>query len=153
LCKQGPGRPGDTNGGPAVVLRQEFPNDLHQLPALRAFVRSACRNAWGAEGSEEALILLELAVGEVAANIILHAYKGQKGPPIEVVVDVNQDRVCVSFYHGGEDFDPSSARPPSFDGSRETGFGLYLVEQAVDEVRYGRDDRGRAGIHLVKSRT
>jgi anti-sigma regulatory factor (Ser/Thr protein kinase) len=136
-----------------VVLRQEYPSDLHQLPALRAFVRSACREAWSAERSEEALTLLDLAVGEVGSNIILHAYKGEKGPPIELVVDTDPDRVCVSFYHGGEDFDPSSARPPAFDGSRESGFGLYLVGQAVDEVRYGRDDRGRSAIHLFKSRT
>jgi anti-sigma regulatory factor (Ser/Thr protein kinase) len=38
------------------------------------------------------------------------------------------------------------------DGSQESGFGLYLIEQSVDDVRYYGDARGRNCIALVKRR-
>jgi anti-sigma regulatory factor (Ser/Thr protein kinase) len=38
------------------------------------------------------------------------------------------------------------------NGSQESGFGIYLIIQSVDEVRYYRDERGRNCIALVKAR-
>ena len=40
--------------------------------------------------------------------------------------------------------------PPALDGSRESGFGIYLITKSVDDVRYSRDERGRNCIALVK---
>jgi anti-sigma B factor antagonist len=42
--------------------------------------------------------------------------------------------------------------PPAFDGSRQGGFGVYLIKQTVDEVHYFCDARGRCGVRLVKKR-
>jgi len=136
-----------------VRSARQFESDLRHLAPIRAFVRDACRDAWGEQGSDETLIRLDLAVTEAATNIIRHAYEGESGRPIELVIEADADQVCITLYHRGRDFDPSVVEPPVFDGSREGGFGLYLIEQAVDEVRYFRDDQGRCGIRLVKKRT
>ncbi|MCI0455969.1 MAG: ATP-binding protein [Gemmataceae bacterium] len=147
-------------------VSKEFASDLPQLAAIRAFVRQECVRAWcrgvsaettpptadEAQKGEEALARLELALGEAAANIILHAYRGQGGRPIEVRVEAAPEQVCVWLFHEGEGFDPQSAPPPVFDGSHETGFGLYLIRQCVDEVEYCRDERGRHGVRLLKKR-
>jgi len=135
-----------------VQLRQDFQSDLRVLADMRAFVREGCRRAWGVEGDHETLHQLDLAVTEAATNIIRHAYQGDPGRPIEMVIEADADQVCVGLFHEGEDFDPAEAPPPTFDGSREGGFGLYLIQQAVDEVRYFRDERGRCGLHLIKKR-
>src|SRR5262245_28740411 len=123
-----------------VTLRREYSSDLRQLAAMRALVRDACRRAWGAASDDEAVGLLELALDEAATNVILHAYQGQEGRPIELVVEADADRACVALYHHGRDFDPCAAPPPDFSGARESGFGLYLMQQSVDEVRYQRDE-------------
>lgn len=129
-----------------------FTSDLCQLAEMREWVRDACRSVWGAKASSEAIDMLELALDEAATNIILHAYQKRQGQPIEITVEVDADRASVSLYHAGCAFDPGSIPPPSFDGTRESGFGLFLIRQSVDEVEYLRDERGRCGIRLVKKR-
>jgi anti-sigma regulatory factor (Ser/Thr protein kinase) len=129
-----------------------FSSDLAQLAEIRAFVRGVCARAWGAPPGDEALCELDLAVSEAASNIIRHAYRGQTGQPIELVVDAGADSARISMYHRGQDFDPTKAAPPVFDGTREGGFGLYLITQSVDEVVYARDGSGRCETRLVKNR-
>jgi len=133
-----------------LLARREYTSDLNQLCDMRAFVRDACQEVWGADTSKEAINLLELAIGEAATNVILHAYERQGGQPIELVVEVDDDGVCIWLYHCGQNFDPCLVPPPIFDGTRESGFGLYLIQQAVDEVQYFHDERGRCGVRLFK---
>jgi serine/threonine-protein kinase RsbW len=133
-------------------VRQEYPSDLKQLAAMRQLVRQACRAVWGVTGSEEAINQVELAVDEAAANIVLHAYEGEPGRPIELVVEIDPEEVAISLYHCGRDFDQTAVVPPSFDGGREHGFGVYLIHQLVDQVTYLHNEQGRSGIRLVKKR-
>jgi serine/threonine-protein kinase RsbW len=133
-------------------LKRDYSSDLGHLANMRAFLREVCRGAWDAPADEEAIAQLELALSEAATNVIRHAYGGKKDLPIEMVLDVTADQVCVALYHQGEDFDPKAAAPPSFDGTREGGFGLFLIAQSVDEVRYFEDDRGWQAVRMVKKR-
>jgi anti-sigma regulatory factor (Ser/Thr protein kinase) len=130
-------------------VTQEFLSDLRQLSALRAVVRDACRRAW-ARPDEEGLAQLELAVGEAAANIMLHAYGGRNDQPVEVMIAAGPNEVRVSLFHQGDAFDPKGVPPPSFDGSRESGFGMYLIRQTVDECTFFQDERGHHGVRLTK---
>ncbi len=135
-----------------VQLRQYYSSDLQQLPAMRAFVRAVCRTVWSAPSDEAAIDALELAVDEAAANIIFHAYERDPSRSIEMVLEADAHQVTVTLYHCGQDFEPSTVGAPVFDGSQETGFGIYLMRQSVDEVRYLHDDQGRSGICLVQKR-
>jgi anti-sigma regulatory factor (Ser/Thr protein kinase) len=54
--------------------------------------------------------------------------------------------------HLGLPFDPAIVPPPSFDGSRESGFGVYLIAHSVDSVRYYRDALQRNCMALEKLR-
>jgi anti-anti-sigma factor len=130
---------------------QTFASDVQQLVEIRAFVRCACERAWGPDASEE-IAPLELALAEATANVILHAYQREAGRPIEVVVEAGPEVVRVWLYHEGRGFDPESVAPPVFDGSRESGFGMYLIKQAVDEAAFFSDDSGRQVVRLVKKR-
>lgn len=132
-------------------VTQEFPSDLGQLSAVRTLVRDVCRRAWG-DGEEERVAQLVLAVDEAASNVVLHAYEGKAGQPLEVVASADDDKATIVLLHQGEPFDPGAVPPPKFDGSRESGFGLYLIRQAVDELTFFQDERGRHGMRLVKIR-
>jgi sigma-B regulation protein RsbU (phosphoserine phosphatase) len=137
---------------PLARAETEILSDLRQLAHARAFVREFCLNAPGAALPEERAAELELAVNEALSNIMKHAYRGRTDQRIQIGAEAFADRFVLRLHHLGEPFDPDSAPPPVFDGSRESGFGLYLIDQAVDEVRYLRDERGRNCICLVKNR-
>jgi anti-sigma regulatory factor (Ser/Thr protein kinase) len=95
---------------------------------------------------------LELAVNEAASNIMKHAYHGREGQWIHLEAEAFPGRLAFQLHHLGDPFEPSSAPRPLLDGSRDSGFGAYIIAQSVDEVRYYRDERGRNCIALVKAR-
>jgi serine/threonine-protein kinase RsbW len=132
--------------------RQTFTSSLSELPELRAFLDAACRQAWAVEADDEALCELELAVQEAVTNVIRHAYRGERDRPIDVIIRTDRNLADVTLRHEGDDFDPTSVQPPSFDGSRFGGFGVYMIEQLVDQVIYDRDTEGRNGVRLIKKR-
>lgn len=139
-------QPGMTQG------RRQFSSDLRELPALRSFVLNLCQQAWDTPADELALSQIELALAEAASNVVRHAYEGQPGQPIEVVVEADDQKIAVSLYHLGKGFDPDTVAPPEFSGQREGGFGIYLMRAAMDEVSYFHDEGGRHGVRLVKNR-
>ena len=137
-----------------MVRRQrEYDGDLRQLAAMRGFLREVCQECWQGQPTDEKRILqLTLALTEAASNIILHSFEGQEHKSITLTIEADAEQVSVTLRHAGKPFDPEAAADPVFDGSRENGFGLYLIRQSVDEVRYGQDDEGRCLIHLVQMR-
>ena len=124
-------------------------SSLRELPHIRAFVRAFCRaisSAAGGEFSEE----LELAASEAAANIIKHAHAGKSNEKIMLRAEAYADRITLRFDYEGASFDPTSVEPPRFDGSRDGGFGLFLISEAVDEARYSTGPNGNNSIYLIK---
>jgi len=142
---------------------REYASELKQLAAIRAFIEEECRRDWGAARSaggthpanaaEIALDQLLLAVTETASNIVRHGYQDEARRPIRVVLEVSPDEVRLFFHYPGREFDPERVPPPVFDGTREGGFGIYLIRQLVDEVHFHRDSTGLCSVHLRKKRS
>ena len=137
----------------APLIRQEIDlhSDLKELRRVREFVRTLCSNLPGVRLDEDSAAALELAVNEAASNIMKHAYHGRSDQSIHLEGEVFPDRVAIQLHHFGDAFDPSTVPPPPLDGSRESGFGAYIIASSVDEVRYYRDERGRNCIVLTKA--
>src|SRR5947209_10073054 len=113
-----------------VLKANSFDGDIGQLAPMRAFLREVCRESWLCEPAEEELMgRLTLALTEAASNIILHGFEGQQSGPITLTVALEDDQVCVTLQHTGKPFDPQRVDAPVFDGSQESGFGLYLMRQ------------------------
>jgi PAS domain S-box-containing protein len=129
----------------------EIPSDLNELSRAREFVRAVCGQLPGSTMDEESVGGLELAVTEACSNIIRHAYRGRADQRIHLEAETFPARVSIRLHHLGAAFDPSKVRPPTLDGSRTSGFGMYLISRSVDEVRYYRDERGHNCIALVKA--
>ena len=89
---------------------------------------------------------------EAASNVMRHAYGDRTDRVIQLVAEAFDDRIVLRLHHLGQSFDPAAVRPPVFDGSQEGGFGMYIISQSVDEVRYYRDERGRNCISMMKKR-
>ncbi len=133
-----------------VQTRERYAGDLSELARMRALVADVCRRAWG--GDDEAAGRLALAVHEAACNVIRHAYEGESGRAVELAVEADAAQARVTLYHTGRDFDPDAVAPPAFDGSREHGFGLYLIRQVVDDVTFFVDEAGRRAVRLTLKR-
>ena len=130
----------------------EIRSDLKELSRAREFVRTFCRHL-PSPVNEDSVGALELAVTEVCSNIIKHAYHGRADQWIHLEAEAFPGSVSIRLHHLGDSFDPSTVSPPALDGSQESGFGIYLITQSVDEVRYYRDERGRNCVALVKVHT
>jgi PAS domain S-box-containing protein len=128
----------------------EIRSDPTDLSRVRAFVRDFGRMLPAGLLDEDEIAGLELAVNEAASNIMKHAYHGRADQRIELDAETFPDRVSIRLYHLGDSFDPTSVSPPALDGSRESGFGTYLIAKSVDEVRYSRDERGKNCVALIK---
>ena len=140
--------------GPVPLARAEMEihSDPRELRRTREFARAFCRDLPGVALAAHRVDELELAVNEAASNIMKHAYHGRADQRIHLEAEASSDQVSIRLHHLGDPFDPSAVAPPPLDGSRDSGFGVFLITQSVDEVRYYRDERGRNCIALVKVR-
>ena len=128
----------------------EISSQLTELPRVRQFLRDFCNPLLTQGYREDSLLELELAVNEAATNVIKHAYHGREDQNIRIEAESEADSVVIRIVHRGDSFDPDAVPPPSFDGSRSNGFGVYLIKTCVDLVRYTQDEHGQNDIYLMK---
>jgi sigma-B regulation protein RsbU (phosphoserine phosphatase) len=136
---------------PLVRAEIEISSHLEELARARAFVREVCTSL-ADPPAEEIVDALELATTEAASNVMRHAYGGRTDRKIQLEAEAFEDRIVVRVHHLGQSFDPAAVRPPVFDGTQEGGFGMYIISESMDEVRYHRDERGRHCISMMKKR-
>jgi PAS domain S-box-containing protein len=137
---------------PIAHAELELRSTLSELHRARHFVERFCTTETDRPLRREAVSALVLAVNEAASNVVKHAYHGREDQTIDILAEMFQDRVSIRLRHLGSPFDPTTVPPPAFDGSRGSGFGLFLIAQSVDTVRYYRDDLDRRCILLEKRR-
>ncbi len=137
----------------AISMRESrvFSSDLHELSRIRQWVNDLWLR-WTPRGLDEGLLYqLVLAVNEVASNVMRHAYRGDTQQRIRMRAWVRQNRFTLELAHTGEPFDPGAKSNPVFDGSREGGFGVFIIENSVDEIVYSRNDGDWHTIRIEKS--
>ncbi len=127
-------------------------SDLSDLREGREFIASFCRGLEGRALSDDGIARLTLAVNEALSNVMKHAYHGRKDQRIELRAEAYTDRVAVRLRYQGAVFDASQVPLPAFDGSREGGFGVFMIQSSVDVVRYYRDDLRRSCVRLEVKR-
>ena len=135
----------DAEQGMAVTFSEsglEITSDLGELERVRAFVRGFCGRVSPDRLAASRVDMIELAVNEAVVNIIKHACRGAPGETIRLRAGLSADRLVFRLYDRGRRFDPAAAPPPAFDGSRDHGFGIYIIGQVVDELEYSRGKNG-----------
>jgi serine/threonine-protein kinase RsbW len=82
---------------------------------------------------------VQLAAHEIAINIIDHAYAGEPDGRIDVtlMLETSPRRVLVLLHDTSlREFDPARALLPDLKEKQAGDFGLFLVPQLVDEMKY-----------------
>lgn len=125
-------------------------SDLKELERVREFARQVCTDLAPPEVSEDLIFQIKLALTEAVTNIIRHAYKERSGETIQIEAYAQDDSLVIQLSHNGESFDPTKVPPPAFDGSRDGGFGLFIIASIIGKVEYSCDEQGRNVITLIK---
>jgi sigma-B regulation protein RsbU (phosphoserine phosphatase) len=141
---------GDSVEKPFDRAGMEVHSNPSELDAMRRLVEWFCRERADPPLSDAEVQALVLAVNEAASNVLDHAYWGARDRRLQMNLEAYPGRVKVELSDWGQPFDVAAVAPPSFDGSRDGGFGVYIISQCVDEFRYYRDDLGRNCLRLEK---
>lgn len=118
--------------GPHVLETTTGPDTL-------AAVHRTLEEVWAEHPVPDAVRMrVDLAAGEIAANIVEHA---GGGAPVRLRLEVlvRDGRLEAVFADDGlpADLDPAEAVMP--DAWAESGRGLALARQVLDELRYARE--------------
>lgn len=93
---------------------------------------------------------IELALTEAVVNVLKHGFQGELGREINAVFHLYGDRFVIELDYEGVAFDRAKVPPPDFDGNKSSGFGVYIIENTMDEVRYFSRPGGREVMQFVK---
>lgn len=130
------------------VLRLKIPSHPRYVSAVRAFVEDiATKSGFDKVKVED----LKLAINEALANIIEHAYGGQRNKDILIDLVVARKYIEVILRDFGKKVDLSAIRSRDLDDVRDGGLGVFLIKNMVDEVVYSSQKDGTE-LRLVKNR-
>lgn len=117
--------------GSAAASTFTMPSEAEHLLRLRQWLRAELES-FGVDRAGQSALLL--AVGELCANSIKHAYEGRGGQPITVSVRGHEDRLIIEVEDFGRPFDAGRYVEPDLDTFPDHGLGLHLVRSIADSV-------------------
>lgn len=111
---------------------------LESLEEFRGFIKEHCASV--PEVTDEFLYDIQLAVDEACTNIVSHGYADLDPGSIILDLDIDTDKIVITLTDFGHAFEPSSTPMPDVDAPIEErelgGFGLFFIQQSVDEMDY-----------------
>jgi len=124
---------------------------LESLEDFREFLKQRCAGHAGV--TDEILYDIQLAVDEACTNIITHGYAGMDPGSIILDLELDSDKITISLTDFGHAFEPDNAPIPDVDAPIEErelgGFGLFFIQQSVDEMKYHTSEDGNT-MTLIK---
>lgn len=124
------------------MVRLDLPASLEYLGVLGTTVQSMLREESELKDPEKTAHALHLALHELCANIIEHAYAKEHGHmAITLTLALQPQRFIAEMLDTGCPFDPTLVPEP--DLLSEHGRGLALLRSLMDEITYyARTGRG-----------
>lgn len=95
--------------------------------------------------NKETADLFEMCLLEALNNIIKHAYKGDHTKEIHISVEVNDNKASVTLTDRGlprKNVEKAKLEydPKDIDNLPESGMGLFIIENIMDETHYQNTD-------------
>jgi anti-sigma regulatory factor (Ser/Thr protein kinase) len=137
--------------------KRSLPAVLDSLAEIRRFVKEAA----GAAGIEEARgYQLQLAVDEIATNIMLYGYKDSGASAvISIGSEMSDGALVITLEDQAPAFDPRTMQmPEAKDLARPLeersigGLGIFFAIQGVDRFNYRRVDGRNINVFEVRVR-
>ncbi len=100
--------------------------------------------------SEETLSDLKLALTEACTNSVRHAYREGRSGTVEIVYQLEPDRLVVEVTDDGQGFEPEALARGGNGDLNEGGLGIAIIRAVADEVEIGAQDSGGSRLRFVK---
>jgi serine/threonine-protein kinase RsbW len=100
--------------------------------------------------SDETLSDLKLALTEACTNSVRHAYREGRRGQVEIVYQIEPDRLVVEVTDDGEGFEPSNLAGDGNGDLNEGGLGIAIIRAVADEVEIGARESGGSRLRFVK---
>jgi serine/threonine-protein kinase RsbW len=98
--------------------------------------------------SDEALYDLKLALTEACTNSVRHAYQNGREGNVEIVYELQPDRLVIEVGDEGAGFEPVEGN--GHDELEEGGLGIEIIRALADEVEIGPRAEGGSRLRFVK---
>lgn len=128
------------------IVIVQCPAALAFLPLLRQSVTTLCEPVMG----DTEMYQVQLAVSELATNIVVHAYRGMVDGTITFEAVLEEDRVVLDLFDTGVTFAAVEPLAPDVDALLEGGYGLFIIQQTMDVMAHSRGADERNHWHLEK---
>ena len=99
--------------------------------------------------SEEALHDLKLALTEACTNSVKHAYDDEGRGSVDIVYELEPDRLAVEVGDAGTCFDPEDTETGAGE-LEEGGLGIAIIRAVTDEVEIAEREGGGSRLRFVK---
>jgi serine/threonine-protein kinase RsbW len=151
---------------PDDIRREESPDKLllrtpghgSSLAYIRAIVADLARKI-GFDENEVAKV--EMAVDEACSNVVRHAYSPDKkwcwqhrDPEINLDIRRENDRLVIEIKDHGQRFDFANYRSAEIEDRlremKQSGYGLFIMRNFMDEVQYNSNDQTGNTLRMVK---
>jgi len=100
--------------------------------------------------SDETLSDLKLALTEACTNSVRHAYSGDRAGTVEIVYQLEPDRLVVEVFDDGHGFEPGELSGEGNGDLNEGGLGIAIIQAVTDEVEIGERESGGSRLRFVK---
>jgi serine/threonine-protein kinase RsbW len=127
------------------ITRAAYPESLNDF---REFIKEHCPEQIGVD--ESILYDLQLAVDEACTNIITHGYADMDPGSIILDLEIDSAKITIAITDFGHGFEPGDAPTPDVEAPIEErelgGFGLFFIQQTMDEMDYRSTEDGNTMI-------
>lgn len=102
--------------------------------------------------SSEKSYELQLVLSEACTNSIKHAYSMERSHALELSATIDNDQICLVIRDFGRKMDLQKYQEPDLENPPDSGYGVYLMQRLMDEVRFNVSHDEGTELTLVKRR-
>jgi serine/threonine-protein kinase RsbW len=99
---------------------------------------------------DETLYDLKLALTEACTNSVRHAYENGREGSVEIVYELQPDRLVIEVGDEGAGFEPGDSGNGHGEELEEGGLGIEIIRALADEVEIGPREEGGSRLRFVK---
>jgi serine/threonine-protein kinase RsbW len=100
--------------------------------------------------SDETLSDLKLALTEACTNSVRHAYSEGRSGTVEIIYQLEPDRLIVEVTDDGQGFEASLVEGDGNGDLSEGGLGIAIIRAVADEVEIDERESGGSRLRFVK---
>ncbi|NLJ46971.1 MAG: SpoIIE family protein phosphatase [Treponema sp.] len=125
-----------------------FPQSMDSLRGLREFYRECVDRGLSPYLSSEARESVLIALGEAASNVFRHSVPEVPGD-CRAAFRVSESWAAFYLYYRGSDYEWQKPEAPAIESFPSGGYGLYLINQAMDSVTVSPGEDGAVRLCML----